>query len=333
MYRVFVTVFMAVLLFSCQRNPLKVDLSGVQIDLRFYSLDDDLFSASEEPEKKLREIETNFKDFMPVFTYEMIRIGGPDDPDYDSQLQLFLTDTMIIGLKEKADQLIRKDQLKDALTRAFRYYHYYFPEKVIPDIYTCISGFNQSVVMTDSLIGISLDKYLGAGFSYYPRLGIPAYISRNMHPQKIVPEVMYAWGSTEFPFEGGAPFVVDRMIYEGKILYFLDAMLPDVHDTLKIGYTKKQLAFCKAREEMMWTYLAEHKLLFSTERMDIKRYVDEAPYTSGFTTDSPGRAGAWLGWQIVRSYMKKNPEVSLPELMADTNYQGILNQSAYQPGR
>ena len=30
--------------------------------------------------------------------------------------------------------------------------------------------------------------------------------------------------------------------------------------------------------------------------------------------DSPGRIGGWLGWQIVRSYMKNN-NVTLPELL------------------
>jgi uncharacterized protein YjaZ len=81
----------------------------------------------------------------------------------------------------------------------------------------------------------------------------------------------------------------------------------------------------------MWTYLAEHKMLFSNERMDIKRYTDDAPYTSSFTADSPGRTGCWLGWQIVKDYMKKNPGMTIPELMEEKDCRKILNYSAYQP--
>jgi hypothetical protein len=152
-----------------------------------------------------------------------------------------------------------------------------------------------------------------------------------MHPARIVPEAMYAWCMTEFPFEGYGPQLIDRMIYEGKLLYLLDATLPGTPDSLKIGFSQKQLAFCADRENAMWTYLAEHKMLFSNERMDIKRYTDDAPYTSSFTADSPGRTGCWLGWQIVKAYMKKNPGMTIPELMEEKDCRKILNYSAYQP--
>ncbi len=333
MLRNFLFFFFLLAFVACQRNPLKVDLSTVTVDLAYFNFEDDLFAAKNDLPNELPALDEKYKKFLPVFTYEMIRIGGPESPDYLDQFQSFLNDTLILSVKRNVDEAIDKEGLKEELTEAFRYYRYYFPDRVVPEIYTCVSGFNQSIVMTDSLIGISLEKYLGADCPYYQQLGIAAYKSANMHPGKIVPDVMYAWGMTEFPFDGKATHLIDHMIYEGKLLYFLDAMLPDLADTLKIGYSEKQLDFCKVKEEAMWTYMAEYKLLYSTERMDVKRYIDDAPYTSSFTADSPGRTGVWLGWQIVRSYMKNNPEVSLPELLNDNNYQEILVKSGYQPGR
>jgi len=114
-------------------------------------------------------------------------------------------------------------------------------------------------------------------------------------------------------------------------MYFVDAMMPDLADTLKIGFTRRQLDFCKKNEATMWTYLAEHKQLFTTDRMSIKRFMDDGPFTSAFTDESPGRAGVWIGWQIVRSYMKQNNKVKLANLMEMTDYQSILNKSGYQP--
>ncbi|MCW0484188.1 hypothetical protein [Gaoshiqia sediminis] len=333
MNRVIWAFVLATLLFSCHQDPLKVDVSDIDVHLQLKSLDDALFGARDRLPEELSSIEAEFANLLPLFTYQMIRIGGPENPDYTAHLQSFLDDSLLLELKEKVDQTFHKERLERELTDAFRHYRYYFPERLIPEVYTCVSGFNQSLVLTDSLIGISLDKYIGTDCEYYTQLGLPRYKIRNMHPEKVVPDVMYAWGLSEWPFEEIAPHLIDRMIYEGKLLYFVDAMLPDVADTLKIGFTNKQLEFCRAREDAMWTYLAENKLLFSTERMDVKRYIDDAPYTSSFTADSPGRTGAWLGWQIVRSYMKKNPETTLKELMAETHYQGILNRSGYQPGR
>jgi len=84
-------------------------------------------------------------------------------------------------------------------------------------------------------------------------------------------------------------------------------------------------------EAKMWTYLAEHKMLFTTDRMSIKRFNDDGPYTAAFSEESPARTGVWIGWQIVRSYMKLNKEIKLSDLMNNSNYQSILNQSGYQP--
>jgi hypothetical protein len=176
-----------------------------------------------------------------------------------------------------------------------------------------------------------LDKYLGNQSPYYEQLGLPVYKRKNMNPDKLVPDVLYAWAITEWPKADNANNLLSQMIQEGKMMYFMDAMLPDMNDTLKIGYSKKQLEFCKQNEASMWTFLAEQKELFTTDRMSIKRYMDDGPYTASFGMESPGRIGIWMGWQIVRSYMKEHPEVKLSELLMSMDYQSILNQSGYRP--
>ena len=333
MRKIILIAVVAVFVFSCQRNPLKVDVSKVDVDFQFESFEDDLFLLKDSVSQNISSLENKYSDFLPIFTYQMILIGGPEDSGYVDQLESFINDTLVANLKKRADIVIDKDQLKVDLFDAFRYYHNYFPEKSVPAIYTCISGFNQSIVMTDSLIGISLDKYLGDDCEYYSQLGIANYKVKNMNPQKIVPDAIYAWGMTEFPFDESKTHLIDHMVYEGKLLYFMDAILPELADSLKIGFSNDQLMFCESSEEAMWTYLAENNLLFSSDRMDTKRYVDDAPYTSSFTSDSPGRTGAWLGWQIVRAYMRKNNEISLGQLMLNDDYQSILNSSGYQPSK
>jgi hypothetical protein len=331
MNRLFIIVLLFTGVSSCQRNPLKVDVSDVAINFAFKSYDDDLFASAGHLEQAVPALQEEYGKFFDLFNYEMIGIGGPDDETFYPQLRDFLHDTLVTGLKDEVAAEINKRQLETDFTDAFKHYHYYFPDKVVPSVYTCISGLNQSVVLADSLIGISLDKYLGPDLAHYYQMGIPAYKIRNMHPKKIVPDAIYFWGMTEYPMRASAVKLIEHMIYQGALLYYVDAMMPETHDTLKIGYTNQQLEFCKAGEPGMWAYLAENNLLFSTKRMDIKRYVDDGPYTSSFTAKSPGRVGAWLGWQIVRSYMKKNSEVTLKQLMENGDYLSILNQSGYQP--
>ena len=323
---------LGLVLFSCTRNPLKVNVSNVSIDLKIKHLDVDLFKLQEgQVEAAIPALKSSHGDFFDIFTYRMINIGGVGQPEFPELLNSFVSDTLIRSLEKKVAEKIDTVKIRSELEKAFRHYHYYFPEKEIPVVYTCISGFNQSVVTADGLIGISLDKFLGTDSPFYQQLGLPIYKRRNMRPEKIVSDVMYAWGVTEWPKSDQTNSLLGHIVHEGKMMYFMDAMLPELHDTLKMGYTKKQLDFCYDTEASMWTYLAEHKLLFSTDRMVVKRFVDDGPYTSSFTEQSPGRTGIWLGWQIVRSYMKNNPEVKLADLMNNADFQKILNQSGYQP--
>ena len=108
-------------------------------------------------------------------------------------------------------------------------------------------------------------------------------------------------------------------------------MLPQQHDTLKTGFSLSQLEWCRRNEIMMWTYLVENKLLFSTDMRTIGRFINAGPFTRDFSRESPSRAAVWLGWQIVRSYMNRNRDVTLEELMLDNDYQGLLNLARYRP--
>ncbi len=321
-----------ILLASCTQNPLKVNVSNVSVNVKVRHLDIYLLKLKQdEVQAAIPVMKSWYGDFFDIFTYRMIAIGGVEQPDFAQSLYSFVSDTLIRKLELNVAQKVDTVQFRKELETAFRHYKYYFPGKEIPTIYTCISGFNQSVVIADKLIGVSLDKYMGRDCKFYEQLGLPAYKRRNMHPGKMVPDMMQAWADAEWPKSDKENSLLSNMIHEGKVLYFLDAMFPEMNDTLKAGFTAKQLKFCEQNEAKMWTYMAEHKMLFTTDRMSIKRFIDDGPYTASFSEESPGRTGAWLGWQIVRAYMKSHPNVKLPDLMNNQNYQEILNQSEYQP--
>ncbi|HCR90356.1 MAG: hypothetical protein A2W90_20735 [Bacteroidetes bacterium GWF2_42_66] len=316
---------------SCSRNPLKIDVSEISLDLTINHFERDLADLPVDS-AKINFLSGKYGEFFDIFTRRMIWIGGPEEENFTANLQKFATDTLIVKLNGLVAEKIDSEQLQTDLETAFKHYKFYFPEKEIPRIASCVSGFNQSIVTADQLIGISLDKFLGSDSPYYAQLGLPEYKRRRMNPENILPETMMAWAITEFPKNDEGTNLLSNIIYQGKLMYFLDAMLPSLHDSLKIGYTQKQLDFCIKSEAGMWAFLAEHKLLFSSQRMDVKRYIDDGPFTNSFTNESPGRTGVWLGWQIVRAYMKKNPEVSLSQLMQNQNHQEILSRSGYQPG-
>jgi len=330
----FFIVIGIIVITACKRNPLKVDISTIQDKVEIVPFGEKLFDLGEKDTlQAVTELSNEYPDFFNLFTYRIVQIGGIGDEQFPELIKTFLSDTLIDEVKTATHKEFSDlDWLEKDLQKAFKYYRFHFPDKETPTIYTYISGFNQSVVTAENIVGISLDKYLGRDSEFYRQLSsTPEYKVMNMYKERIPSDVAFAWAITEFEDPNSATNLLDNMVEKGKMMYLVDAMLPDTPDSLKIGYTETQLEWCEANEPAMWTYLIEQKMLYSTKRMDIIRYINDAPSTSGFPTESPGRAGVWIGWQIVRQYMKKHPEVTLPELMANKEYQKILNESEYDP--
>jgi uncharacterized protein YjaZ len=122
------------------------------------------------------------------------------------------------------------------------------------------------------------------------------------------------------------------MIYYGKELYLKDLLLPEYTDADKMGYTPTQINWCEENESYMWRYFIEKEMLYSDDQKLKNRFINPAPFSKFYLeidTESPGRVGAWIGWQIVRSYMNNN-EVSLPQLL-ETNAKEIFEKSKYKP--
>jgi len=326
-------VIFLTLLFSCKQHPLQVKLAGNEKEIEIIRFDNALFTTGYTDTSAVVALANKYPGFFDLYTYRIIQIGGLGDSLFFDRLAYFITDSMITEIRKKTDELFANTkEIEKELKIAFKYYQYHFPDKEIPAVYFYISGFNQSVVTAEKIIGVSLDKYLGRDCEWYRQLSsTPQYKIANMHKLKIASDVAYAWGVTEFENAGKTTTLLDNMIYQGKLMYFVDALLPEMHDSLKIGYSELQLEWCKKNEAEMWSQLIEHKMLYSNNRMDIVRYTNPSPTTSGFPLESPGRTGVWIGWQIVRQYMKKHKELKLNDLMQNTDYQQILNDSKYFP--
>jgi gliding motility-associated lipoprotein GldB len=329
-------IFLLLTLFSllaCHRNPLKVDISNINLTMKIGRLDQDLFAVTQSNiQLVVPALQEKYDPFFTLYNKEILAIGNSSDSLYAEYLLTFLADSMVSKAKQKTDSLFHDFQpYAKELELAFRHYRYYFPKNSIPAVYTYLSGFNQSVVTMPEALGISLDNYLGSNCKFYVQLGIPAYKRQNMDPKKLVYDALYGFVSQQFEYRGNAENLISNMIHQGKLLYLLDALIPDGPDSLKIGFRSAQLDWCKANEKEMWSYLVEKKMLFSGDRMELVRFINSAPFTTPFGQKSPGRTGVWIGWQIVKSYMKNNPETKLQDMMKENDYHKILNESGYSP--
>lgn len=298
-------------------------------------LEKDLFSVDPyEIPAIVPSLKEKYDGFLQLFSY-VINTGDINESSFGDFLVRFCTDKQNNEVFAVTMDLYPSlEGIEDGLRDAFRHYKYYFPDKVVPAVYSCITGFNNSIITGDSVLAISLDRYLGADCEYYPRLEIYKYIAARMTRENIVPDCIYGWGASDWDFttiDYPSDNVLTEMIHYGKLKYFEKCMLPETNDELIFGFTPDQMKFCRNNENQMWQYLVEHDLLFSTDQFMIRKLTGEAPFTSYFTNESPGRAALWLGFRIVESYMMKNQQVKLEDLMTNSDVQLILEKAKYNP--
>jgi gliding motility-associated lipoprotein GldB len=333
--RSFLLFFGIILLLSActKKNKFDVPISESKVNIEIKRLDKDLFAIDlGNIAGSITALKENYGNFFVLYNSRVLNLGNINSPAYPDYLVSFVTDYTINSIYEKTMSVFPEiNKIESEINKAFAYYHYYFPNHQIPAVYTFIGGFNQSMVVADSILAIGLDKYLGSDCDFYNRLETPKYIQINMHPAKIPTDALKAWALTEFVYNDSVDNLVNNMVYHGKIQYFLDAMFPETPDTLKFGYTAEQLKWCTNNEKQMWNSLIDQKLLFSTDYMTINKFINPAPFTSGFPNESPGRAAIWLGHKIVQKYMDRHPKITLEQLMKDHQYQKILSESRYEP--
>ncbi|MCX6235864.1 MAG: hypothetical protein NT175_14300 [Bacteroidetes bacterium] len=267
--------------------------------------------------------------------YQVFLKGDLDDTLNLLQLSNYITDPLLISIYDTTIE--RYPDMKDTekqLTTAFRYYIYYFPEKPVPHVYTFISGLDYEIpaIFLDTALLIAIDMYLGQDYKPYGELGLPAYMISRFSEKYLVSDCMNEIAASLMQNTPCGNSMLDQMVYEGKRLMLLDAFLPQVADDIKIKYTPEQLEWCRKNEANLWKFIIENELLYSTDIQVINKFFVDGPFTHGFES-SPPRLGAWLGWQIIRSYMEKQKDVNMKTLLDEADAQKILTTSRYKPRR
>lgn len=333
--RIFQVIFLTILLVACgEKNPLDVDVSGIEVEIRIDRMEKELFECKYEDLPALNtRFSQKYGDLWDAYVAVMLRAGSPDDSLIVVSLDRFIHDEVMMQVyQDISAEYGDLSWLQKDLEEAFRHLKYYYPDAEIPLIVTYNSVFNYGVSTFEHSVGVGLDMYLGPDNRTVKKIStemIPQFMKDKMIREYLVVDIMRGWFEVNFMEELQGQDFLSRIVYEGKILYALDALLPTTPDHIKIRYTSDQFGWCIENENNIWRDIVDKKLLYSTEPLEIKKFCDEAPFTSGLPNNSPGRVGTWLGWMMVRAYVKEHPETTLPQLMAIDNPKKILK--SYKP--
>jgi hypothetical protein len=331
MKRILFVIFFAFLIWSCDEKEknecvFQPELSN-RIEIQIEQLQDSLVNISSK--KQLVHILTR----NPIMRdYIFGRSQYPDDSVFIHSLYKRFThaeiDTLLTQTKNVFGDL---SELRAQFNEAFSNLRYYYPDFRIPKIQTVISLPDEDMVVSDSLIIISLDHFLGKRGKYRPN--VYEYQLTRYEPEDIVPSCMLLFGIGDNinKTDLNDKTVLADMIAYGKSFYFAKHILPCVPDSVFIWYSKKEIEGVRENEDLIWARFIQDKVLYSTSMIEKRNYLGDRPFTIQVGEKCPGRIGQWIGWEIVDQYMNNNKDVTLQQLMATSDAQKIFKESNYKP--
>jgi gliding motility-associated lipoprotein GldB len=330
--------FIAAILCACNNSRDKVDVSNIDLEVHIERFDHDFDQLGKKPMlQQAPVLQRKYGLFYTDYIERILNAGTVNDTNYFANLRGVFSGKPYQDLKHEVDSVYPNlNKQEEELTDAFKRIKYYFPKKQLPKVYAYFSGFQAQTTLGNGYFGIGLDMFLGAKSKFYPALinTFPHYLSRRFTPENIAPRVVEGILREDmFPESGRDKSLLAKMVYEGKMMYLMDVLLPNVTDSIKIGYTPQQMQWCKAFENNIWGYFIEENLLYETDYIKLQKYLNEAPFTPGLgeKSESAPKLAVWTGWQIVRQYMEKHPNTTVQQLLALQDAQQILNDAGYHP--
>ncbi|PWS27157.1 gliding motility lipoprotein GldB [Pedobacter yonginense] len=333
--QIYLFFLFAIVFISCKQSN-RPDVSNIKLNIKIERFDQQLYKGKGKDISQINNfLSKNYGLFYDDYIHKMV-----GSPEYSNEeiIGILYRDQPYTDLMKEVNAVYPdlKKQEQD-LTETFKYIKYYYPKAQIPKFISFVSGFSYQMPVGDEYLGIGLDMFLGKDSKFYRAIvqSVPLYLSRRFTPDYIVPRVAETYAHEElFPEPDENRTLLSKMVFQGKILYFLDQVLPEsTADSIKIGYTTKQLDWAQTYEGDIWAYFLENNALYETDYQKIQVYLAEGPFTPGLGEDrnSAPKLGVYMGWKIVKKYMESHPEVTLQQLMTENDAQKILNQSKYKP--
>ena len=316
MRKIIFIITLTIALISCdKKSKVEKAIEAIPVKIKVERFDKLFF---ETPPKDLNTLKTAFPYFFPPENDDSVWINKMKDP---------LWKELYTEVQKKYANF---EPVQKELETLFKHIKYYFPQTKTPKVITIISemDYNNKVIYADSLVIISLELYLRKEHKFYQ---FPNYLKQNFEQKQILPDVVSSFSTRIIPTVSDKN-LLGQMIYFGKQLYLKDLLLPEYTESEKMGYSPQQLKWCQENESYMWRYFIENEMLYNDDQKLNNRFINPAPFSKFYLeidNESPGRVGAWIGWQIVCSYVKNN-EVTVAQLLK-LDAKEIFEKSKYKP--
>lgn len=315
---------------GCNSQPANIQFPQDSLPIRIQRFDEALLHLIETNDTSLeKDLLASYPAMLDISGKGILNLQSPAVPGFFDRIINYYSEPTLKKLYEDAVSYYKEvSDIEEQLGRGFAFLKANFPTMQIPAIYMHVSGFSQNVLAGDSLLSLSIDRYLGTDYPLYLQF-FQDYQRIKMQRILVASDYLTGWLMSEFPFTGNENVLLERMVYEGKIKYIVSLALPEVKPYQLMGYTEASYMWCEEHASTLWSTIIQRKHLYTPDRLTTEKYFQEAPCTF-LSDETPGNIGTWIGWQIVSRYMQET-QASLPALMQQTNAQELLTLSKYKP--
>lgn len=196
-----------------------------------------------------------------------------------------------------------------------------------------VYGRPESVLFVDSVMLVALNHYLGADYPGYSHW--PVYMRLGKSPENMPYDIAEALVATSYPYSatGDDNTLLAAMLYQGALAHARRSLVREGRPGTALGYDDLRMKKLHEEEGAIWRSLVENKLLYTTSEREIDRMTAPSPYVMIAGTQWPSRAGRYIGYRIVESYLSNNPDTPLSFFLSPDFYlsSDVLQRARYNP--
>ena len=174
----------------------------------------------------LQQMNTNYPMETRTLIENMLQLGTVNQSDINERFLKFYQDTTLQHIISEAElQYANMDDINEQLTKAFQCLLKEMPNVEIPVFYAQIGALDQSIIVGDGIIGISLDKYLGSDYTPYHRYYAKGQL-QTMNRENIVPDCLTFYLLSLFPLENFETAPQDvRDAHIGRVMWVVNKLM------------------------------------------------------------------------------------------------------------
>jgi len=310
---------------SCKKNDVK------EIDINIYRFDKELITVdSTNIDKKLAVWDSPLNGFHHFYFRTFLNMEYESDNQLKENILYFNREDEVVEINSEIDKNFKSlSDIENDLEFVFGKFKFYFPNLEIPKSLIAVNSFHSYGMVTygDTLV-VGLDFYLGEKNPLYR--GYYDYQKLRFQKKYMVIDALENWCNLQFFSSSNSITFLDYLIAKGKITYLIHEFLSEKNQDDAFRFSDTDLEWCRTNEQNIWNEILILNILYSKDSYSFQSFFYDSPFTKGMPNESPGRLGYWVGYKIIQNYIQHN-DVSLEELMRNTNSQQILLNSKYKP--